>query len=124
MAAQATSAGSGGTAQSSSARANVDWSKLLNKPSTFGDGKSAEDDVKAWRGYQWQLHQYLVAIDEGYDDELKKVTADPHSELPMESASVETGNRSSKLYSILASLMRNRCLAIVKSAAVAMGLRH
>eukprot|EP00435_Cladocopium_sp_Y103_P058208 s2990_g20.t1 len=79
--------------------ASVDWSKLLNKPSTFGDGKSVEDDVK------------------GYEDELKKLTTDPHAELPMDSASLETRNRSNKLYSLLASLMRNRCLAIVKSTA-------
>ena len=110
-------AGSGGTAPSSVVKANVDWSKLLNKPSTFGEGKSVEDDVKAWRDYQWQLHQYLVAIDEGYDDELKKLTTDPSVELPMDTASVETRNRSNKLYSLLASLMKNRCLAIVKSTA-------
>ena len=108
-------AGNGGTASSGGVKANVDWSKLLNKPSTFGEGKSVEDDVKAWRDYQWQLHQYLVAIDEGYDDELKKLTADPSVELPMDTASVETRNRSNKLYSLLASLMKNRCLAIVKS---------
>ena len=99
-AAQSASASSSSGAQASAARASVDWSKLLNKPSTFGDGKSVEEDVKAWRDYQWQLHQYLVAIDEGYDDELKKLTANPQSELPMESASVETRNRSNKLYSL------------------------
>ena len=112
-----TGAGNGGTASSGGVKANVDWSKLLNKPSTFGEGKSVEDDVKAWRAYQWQLHQYLVAIDEGYDDELKKLTADPSVELPMDTASVETRNRSNKLYSLLASLMKNRCLAIVKPTA-------
>lgn len=73
-----TSAGNGGTApqQSSGVKANVDWTKPLSKPSTFGEGKSVEDDVKGWRDYQWQFYQCLVAIDEAYDDELKKLTAD------------------------------------------------
>ena len=104
-------------AQSNVPKANVDWSKLLNKPAVFGEGKSVEDDVKSWRDYQWQLHQYLVAIDEGYESELKSLTTNPHAELPMDTASLETRNRSNKLYSLLASLMRNRCLAIVKATA-------
>ena len=114
----ATASGSPTTAaQSNVPKANVDWSKLLNKPAVFGEGKSVEDDVKSWRDYQWQLHQYLVAIDEGYEDELKSLTTNPHAELPMDTASLETRNRSNKLYSLLASLMRNRCLAIVKATA-------
>ena len=57
--------------------------------------------------YQWQLHQYLVAIDEGYDNELEKLTADPHADLPMDTASVETRNCSNKLCSLLASLIKS-----------------
>ena len=37
------------TSSSSSAQAGkgtIDWSKLLNKPANFGEGKSVEDDVR------------------------------------------------------------------------------
>ena len=45
----ATASGSPTTAaQSNVPKANVDWSKLLNKPAVFGEGKSVEDDVKSW----------------------------------------------------------------------------
>ena len=64
---------------------------------------------------------FLVAIDEGYDDELKKLTADLSVEAPMDTASVETRNTRNRLYSLLASFMKNRCLGIVKSTASGSG---
>ena len=108
-----TSQGSSGSGAQSGAE-HVDWSKLLKKPSTFGEGKRVEDDVKGWRDYQWQLQQYLVAIDDGYESELRQLTSSPNAALDMSSANAETRNRSNKLYSLLASLMKSRCLAIVK----------
>eukprot|EP00435_Cladocopium_sp_Y103_P046705 s881_g13.t1 len=125
-AAQSAAASAAGAATSSAAGATtaagspsnartVDWSKLLNKPGVFGDGKSVEEDVKQWRDYQWQLQQYLVAIDEGYESELRQIITNPNAEMATDTASAETRNRSNKLYSLLASLMKNRCLAIVKS---------
>jgi hypothetical protein len=70
--------------------------------------------VKGWRDYQWQLQQCLVAIDDGYESELRQLTSSPNAALDMSSANAETRNRSNKLYSLLASLMKSRCLAIVK----------
>jgi len=88
---------------------------MLNKLSTFGEGKAVEDDVKGWRDYQWQLQQCLVAIDDGYESELRQLTSSPNAALDMSSANAETRNRSNKLYSLLPSLMKRRCLAIVKA---------
>ena len=112
-----------GTSQSSSGSGaqpgakHVDWPKLLNKTLTLtlGEGKTVEDDVKGWRDYQWQLQQYFVAIDDGHESELRQLTGTPNGALDMSSADAEIRNRSNKLYSLLASLMKSRCLAIVKS---------
>ena len=66
-ASQATSSSS----SSQTGKGTIDWSKLLNKPANFGEGKSVEDDVKQFKDWHWQLQQYLVAIDEGFQAELQ-----------------------------------------------------
>ena len=111
-ASQATSSSS----SSQTGKGTIDWSKLLNKPANFGEGKSVEDDVKQFKDWHWQLQQYLVAIDEGFQAELQQLNADPSKALSMDTASAETRGRSNKLYSMLAGLMKNRCLHILKSA--------
>ena len=64
-AAQAAGASPATSSSSSSqtGKGTIDWSKLLNKPANFGEGKSVEDDVKQFKDWHWQLQQYLVAID-------------------------------------------------------------
>ena len=113
--ASATASAAQASASTSGAKAaGVDWSKLLNRPCNF-DNKSAEEDIKVFRDWHWQLCQYLVAVDEGFAEELKQINDDPSKALSMESASTETRQRSTKLYSLLASLVRNRALSIVRA---------
>ena len=122
QAAAAVAKSAGAAPQSSSAtstqtgKGQVDWSKLLNRPSNFGEGKSVEDDVRNFKDWCWQLQQYLCAIDEGFQSEFSQLMQDPTKALSMESATAETRNRSNKLYSLLAGLMKNRFLHILKSA--------
>ena len=93
----------------------VDWSKLISKPNVF-DNKSAEEDIRSFRDWHWMLSQYLTAIDQGFAAELKQLDEDPSKPLELTTASAETRQRSNKLYSLLASLVRNRTLSIVRSA--------
>ena len=86
----------------------------MNRPCNF-DNKSAEEDIKSFRDWHWQLCQYLIAVDEGFASELTQINDDPSKALSMESASAETRQRSTKLYSLLASLVRNRALSIVRA---------
>eukprot|EP00435_Cladocopium_sp_Y103_P058067 s968_g20.t1 len=94
----------------------VDWSKLISKPNVF-DNKSSEEDIRCFRDWHWMLCQYLTAIDHGFASELKQLDDDPSKPLDLVSASAETRQRSNKLYSLLASLVRNRPLSIVRSTA-------
>ena len=87
--AAAQSAGSQAAASSAKPGAGVDWSKLLNKPNIF-DNKTAEEDIRSFRDWHWQLCQYLIAVDEGFAGELKQINDDPSKQLVMESASAET----------------------------------
>ena len=99
---------------SSSNAQNVDWSKLLNKPPLF-DYKSSEDEIRAYRDWNWQLVQFLNAIDSGYEKELQSLMDDPSHPFDLGTASAEARNRSAKLYGLLASLCRNRSLHVVRS---------
>ena len=73
------------------------WPKLLNKPSIF-ENKNAEEDIKSFRDWHWQLCQYVTAVDEGFAGELQQLNDDPSKKLSMETASAETRHRSTKLY--------------------------
>ena len=101
--AQGGAATAGGTAIGSKT-AYVDWSQLLNRPYNF-DNKSAEDDIKGFRDWHWQLCQSLTAVDEGFALEFKQLTDDPGKTLNMESASAATRHRSTILYSLVVSLV-------------------
>ena len=98
----------------SSSKPVVDWSKLVNKPAVF-DYKSMDEDLKNFKDWLWQLTQYMVTVDEGYETELRSLTDDPGNALDMSTAGADTRQRSAKLYGVLASLVRNRALSIVRS---------
>ena len=99
---------------SSGSSANIDWSKLLNKPPLF-EHKTTEDEIRAYRDWSWQLVQFLNTIDPGYEKELPALMDDPGNSLDLSTASQETRHRSTKLYGLLASLCRNRSLNVVRS---------
>ena len=65
----------GGASGSSSNRpqAQVDWSKLVNKPAVF-DFPNQEQDQRHFRDWLWQLSQYLICVDEGFSKELTQIT--------------------------------------------------
>ena len=73
VAVQAAQSAAGGQGSSAVSRPwlSVDWSKLLNKPNVF-DNKTAEEDIRNFRDWHWQLCQYLTAVDEGFAAELKQ----------------------------------------------------
>ena len=102
-------------AASSSQKPPVDWSKLISKPAVF-EYKTVEEDLKNYKDWLWQLTQYLVTVDENYESELRSLSEDPSKPLEMSTASADTSQRSAKLYGLLASLVRNRALGIVRAA--------
>lgn len=98
----------------------VDRSKLIARPVAF-EHKSIEEEIRAYRDWSWQLVQYLNAIDQGFERELKMITEDPTTALDMSTAGAEVRQRSSKLYGLLASLVKNKALNIVRSVDVGDG---
>ena len=111
----ASQAASSPSAAAGQQRAAIDWSKLVNKPPVFGENATADDDIRLFRDWLWQLTQFLVTIDSEYESEVKQVTDDPTKPLDLSSASTDTRGRAAKLYGLMSSLVRCRALAIVKA---------
>ena len=103
------------SSSSSAGKAPVDWSKLISKPATF-DYKTMDEDLKNFKDWLWQLTQYLVTVDESYEAELRALSDDPNKPMDMSTASADTRQRSAKLYGLLASLVKNRALGIIRAA--------
>ena len=88
------------------------WS---TSPQFLGENATADEDIRLFRDWLWQLTQFLVTIDSEYENEVKQVTDDPTKPLDLSSASTDTRGRAAKLYGLMSSLVRCRALAIVKA---------
>ncbi len=114
---QMTDAAKSATEAAKAARAKdvtPDWSKLLTKPATF-DYKSQEDEIKNFKDWSWQLMQYVSAIDSAFTKELDDLASNPNNPMDLSTASSSTRERATKLYGLLAGLLRGRALQTLKS---------
>ena len=108
-------------ATSSSNSTNIEtdekaWYKLLPKPSNF-DPKNREEEISQWRDWSWSFKQYLASLDPKFVGEIKTIRENVTTEID---PSVQTDpelKRSSFLYGLLASLVRQRPLLVVKQTA-------
>ncbi|CAE7676733.1 unnamed protein product [Symbiodinium sp. CCMP2592] len=101
----ASAAGTGSTRTYDSA------AKLVKSPDVFAP-KSLEEEVSQWPDWSFSFKVFVGFIDPTYAEELKKVELAPPK--PAE-YTVGERERSTKLYAILASYLRNRPLKLLKS---------
>ena len=95
------------TAATGTSSTSIDRSKLINKPPLL-EGKTVEDEIRAFRDWSWQLVQYLNAIDTNYETEVQSILDDPTKPqsilddptkpLDMSTASVDTSKRCTSLW--------------------------
>ena len=64
----ASQAASSPSASAGQPKAAIDWSKLVNTPPVFGENATADDDIRLFRDWLWQLPQFLVTIDSEYEN--------------------------------------------------------
>ena len=107
----------GGTAASSSS----DWFKVLPKPSTF-DPKDREAELSQFRDWWWQVEQYVVAVDPQFSGDFDHIRSHMDDEMSLVEQSPGRTRRSSFLYGLLASLMRQRPLLLLKGVEQGNGL--
>ena len=111
-AASATGAAAAQTA-AAGARRPVDG-RFADRPKPF-DHKDGDMESKEWQEYKFLLVNYLSAIGPCFAAELEEVGVNRNDELAPEDMAPAVADRSILLYTLLASLMRNRALGVVRS---------
>ena len=98
---------------SSSPATGGDWFKVLPKPGMF-DPKDREAELSQFRDSWWQVEQYVVAVDPKFSGDFDHVRSHMDEEQPLVEQSPDRTKRSGFLYGLLASLMRQRPLLLLK----------
>eukprot|EP00913_Durusdinium_trenchii_P005454 g5082.t1 len=80
------------------------WFKVLPKPSQL-DAKNREEELAQWRDFSWGLEQYLSSLNGMFTEDFKDIRARPDDPIKKQ--------RSKFLYSLLASLVKQRPLAVI-----------
>ena len=105
------------TTSSSGAEPGVlkkDLAKLIPRPPVFNPA-DREQEVLQWRDWLWSLKQYLVVVDEAYQDEIEKMESSPHTEFDWDLLSDGEQQRSRFLYSLLGGLAQGRLVGVIKN---------
>ena len=90
-----------------------DWFKVLPKPAVF-DPKDREQELSQFRDWWWQVEQYVVAVDPQFSSDFDHVRTHMEEEQSLVEQSPDRTKRSGFLYGLLASLMRQRPLLLLK----------
>ena len=98
---------------SSSPATGGDWFKVLPKPGMF-DPKDREAELSQFRDWWWQVEQYVVAVDPKFSGDFDHIRSHMDEEQPLVEQSPDRTKRSGFLYGLLASLMRQRPLLLLK----------
>ena len=96
------------------------WFKVLPKPAGF-DPKSREDELAQWRDFSWGLEQYLASLDSEFPNDFQELRDHPMREVDQSIQTDEVKQRGMFLFSLLASLVRQRPLAVIKQVKNANG---
>ena len=91
------------------------------KPSCF-EPKDREAELATFRDWWWQVEQYMLAVDANYGHDLQTIRSKLDEEIPLVEQSIEQTRRSAFLYGLLASLLKNRPLLLLKGIEQGNGL--
>ena len=111
------STGTGGATGTTKA----EWYKVLPKPSCF-EPKDREAELATFRDWWWQVEQYMLAVDANYGHDLQTIRSKLDEEIPLVEQSIGQTRRSAFLYGLLASLLKNRPLLLLKGIEQGNGL--
>eukprot|EP00913_Durusdinium_trenchii_P010720 g10058.t1 len=97
------------------------WFKVLPKPNTF-DAKNREEELTQWRDFSWSLEQYLSSLNGMFTEDFRDIRARPDDPIDPSIQSDEEKQRSKFLYSLLASLVKQRPLAMLRQVKESNGM--
>ena len=100
-----------------------DWYKMLPKPGVF-DPKDREAELSSFRDWWWSVEQYLMAVDAEFLSHFDVLRQNLDTPIVVSSLTADQKRRGTFLYGLLASLLRNRPLLMLKGVDREMVLRQ
>ena len=101
------------TASSGSSTDEKAWYKILPKPAVF-EAKDRESEIANWRDWAWSFEQYIGSLDANFVGDIKTLRENPSTEVDMSVQTDGERRRGVFLYGLLASLLRQRALLVLK----------
>ena len=100
--------------KSSNEKGDRSWYKLIQKPGSFNPD-SREQEISQWKEWAWSFEQYLSNIDPLFSEDIKRLRENPTATVDMSVSHDDEKKRGALLYSLLASLVKQRPLMVVRS---------
>ena len=100
--------------KSSNEKGDRSWYKLIQKPGSFNPD-SREQEISQWKEWAWSFEQYLSNIDPLFSEDIKRLRENPTNTVDMSVSHDDEKKRGALLYSLLASLVKQRPLMVVRS---------
>ena len=88
--------------------------KLLQRPSAFYPA-TREQEISLWKEWAWAFEPYLSNVDPLFKEDVKVLRADPTNFVHVSVQNDNEKNRGALLYSLVASLVKQRPLMVVRS---------
>ena len=107
----AATGGSGGA--QSSTNESKDWYRMLPRPGKFAP-QTRDEAYQQFRDWFWSVEQYLGAIDPGFVEDLAYIRNHLIATFTMGTLSEKAKARSTFVYGLLSSLVKNRPLLIIR----------
>ena len=90
-----------------------DWYKMLPKPGCF-EPRDRDAELSQFRDWWWSVEQYLTAVDVEYSAHFDVLRQNLNTEIDAATLTPEQRRRGTFLYGLLASLLKNRPLLLLK----------
>ena len=100
--------------KSSNEKGDRSWYKLIQKPACF-DPATRELEISLWKEWAWSFEQYLSNIDPVFTEDIKVLRSNPTNFVDSSVQHDDEKKRGALLYSLLASLVKQRPLMVVRS---------
>ena len=100
--------------KSSNEKGDRSWYKLIQKPGSFNPD-TREQEISQWKEWAWSFEQYLSNIDPLFSEDIKRLRENPTNTVDMSVSHDDEKKRGALLYSLLASLVKQRPLMVVRS---------
>ena len=94
-------------------QANAQWSRYVKQPDVFKPD-TREQELKQWSDWRFTLENYVKSVDVVMHTEMSIIANNAEAKIEWSELNEERKERSLRLFGLLASLLRNRPLKLIR----------